>query len=491
MLKDRMIVGALVGAALVGWCAESALALRVCTYNLLQYNGSGSSSRTAYFQDILNEIQPDILVAQEVTSITAANYFKDQVLNGAGGPGGYSRASFHDSGTGLSNACFYRSAVVSYVGYTWVPTSPRDTDRWMFRPFGYSSSAADFYIYSMHLHSSDAGSRETQTETVRTHANNLPSNTHFLYVGDFNIDSSSEASYQNLVGSQADNDGLAWDPLFAPGPWHDNGSFDWLHTQSTYDDDDPGPPGGAGGGLDDRFDFQLASSALIVSEGMDYVTGSYRAFGNDGNHFNNDITDPPEIPEGAAIATALHGASDHLPVRADYQVHAVIVADELIDFGTVVQGTPAEEMLTVANDGDLALFTYVDDLDYSMGASAGFTAPAGSFSVEADEPADQQVIEMDTSTVGPKSGTVTVSSDDPDTPEFVVQLTGEVISGGPIFPFDDDGDGDVDLNDYQGFNTCLLGPGGGAVSPCDNHDSDTDNDVDLEDFMQFQLHFTG
>jgi len=491
MLRDRVIVLAMAGLVFVGLCAESAMALRVCTYNLLQYNGSGSSSRTAHYQAILNEIQPDILVVQEVTSLAAANYFEYPVLNGAGGPGGYTRAAFHDSGTGLSNACFYRSTVVSFEGYSWLSTSPRDTDRWMFRPVGYTSSATNFYIYSMHLHASDSGSRETQTNIVRTNANGLPSGTHFLYVGDFNIDSSSENSYQNLIGSQADNDGMAWDPLDAAGTWHNNASFAWLHTQSTYNNDDPGPPGGAGGGLDDRFDFQLASVALFVNEGMDYMNGSYRAYGNDGAHFNDDITDPPVIPEGSAIATALLNASDHLPVRADYQVHALIAADALIDFGTVVQGTPAEEILTVSNDGDLALFVYVDDLDYSMSASAGFTAPGGSYSADAGDAGDEHVIEMDTSTVGSMNGTVTISSDDPDQPEFVVQLTGEVIPAGPIFPFDDDGDGDVDLSDYSGFNACLLGPGGGASPPCDNHDFDTDNDVDLEDFMQFQLHFTG
>ncbi len=61
----------------------------------------------------------------------------------------------------------------------------------------------------------------------------------------------------------------------------------------------------------------------------------------------------------------------------------------------------------------------------------------------------------------------------------------------PIFPFDDDGDGDVDQADFDVFAGCLTGPDfGGPLAPaCQNQDADQDGDVDLADFAAFQNAF--
>jgi len=48
-------------------------------------------------------------------------------------------------------------------------------------------------------------------------------------------------------------------------------------------------------------------------------------------------------------------------------------------------------------------------------------------------------------------------------------------------------DGDVDLNDYADFESCLAGPGGGLAAGCGCADLDCDNDVDLADFAGFQV----
>ncbi|MCP4592028.1 MAG: D-alanyl-D-alanine carboxypeptidase/D-alanyl-D-alanine-endopeptidase [bacterium] len=60
-----------------------------------------------------------------------------------------------------------------------------------------------------------------------------------------------------------------------------------------------------------------------------------------------------------------------------------------------------------------------------------------------------------------------------------------------IGPGDCDRDGDVDLTDFAGFESGLLGPGGGLGAGCDCFDSDIDEDVDLFDFAEFQVNFTG
>src|SRR5690606_10368596 len=129
-----------------------------------------------------------------------------------------------------------------------------------------------------------------------------------------------EDAYFNFIESQADNDGQAWDPLNPNGlsqNWSSNSTFAAFHTQSPHNNSSGAPPGAISGGLDDRFDFLLISSSLHDDVGQDYIPNSYKAYGNDGNHFNDDINDPPMIPEGSTIANALHAASDHLPVYLD------------------------------------------------------------------------------------------------------------------------------------------------------------------------------
>jgi hypothetical protein len=70
------------------------------------------------------------------------------------------------------------------------------------------------------------------------------------------------------------------------------------------------------------------------------------------------------------------------------------------------------------------------------------------------------------------------------------RLTVETVCRVPSFPepFDVDEDGDVDLDDYADFASCLTGPGAGVAPACrDLHDADGDGDVDLIDFGLFQL----
>jgi outer membrane protein assembly factor BamB len=56
-------------------------------------------------------------------------------------------------------------------------------------------------------------------------------------------------------------------------------------------------------------------------------------------------------------------------------------------------------------------------------------------------------------------------------------------------PFDCDGDGDVDLDNFVELAACLEGPGGGLESDCDCYDFDDSGDVDLIDFAAFQEAF--
>lgn len=289
--------------------------IKIMDWNILNYQ----SGRENDFKTVINAVLPDVIICQEVNGTTGRTNFLNNILNGAGGPGGFASANFTD-GFDTDNALYYRTSRITFnpVDYTTVSTSPRITDRWKIGVVGYSSPDTHIYIYSMHLKAGSTPQDQTDrllaAQAIRAHANNLPAGANIILAGDFNIQSSSEGSYVEFTGSQGDNDGRVFDPINRPGTWNLNPSFASIHTQSPHQNNAGAPPGATNGGLDDRFDFMLCSSALLDGLGTTYKIGSYRAYGNDGNHFNNDINDPPTIPEGAAIANALHAASDHLPV---------------------------------------------------------------------------------------------------------------------------------------------------------------------------------
>ena len=106
-----------------------------------------------------------------------------------------------------------------------------------------------------------------------------------IYAGDFNVYNSYESCYQKLLSA---GNGQAFDPIEQPGYWHDGNGYRAVHTQaplaSTYG-------GLVGGGMDDRFDFQLVTGELLDDEGLAYIDGSYHALGNNGTHrLNSDIS---------------------------------------------------------------------------------------------------------------------------------------------------------------------------------------------------------
>ena len=341
--------------AVVAFTADSAWAVKIATYNLLNY----SSGRTTEFKTILNVMQADVLVAQELTGQTAVNYFLTNVLNATDGPGGYAAATFQLTPGDTGNALFYRTATITYAGpsdHIVLSTSPRYTDRWK---LGMVGGSVSFYVYSMHLKAGDttpdADSRTVQCTAVRTNTNALPAGTAFILCGDFNLYNSAEAAYQQLIGSQSNNNGRAFDPINTPGAWHSDYSYRTIHTQSPCLGTDPNNPcvsGATGGGMDDRFDFVLISSALQDDQGLDYVSGSYKAFGNDGQHFNMDINALPVIPEGTAVANALHSAADHLPVALELTAPPLLTVPGSLFFGTIIVGASSpdnEKTLHVQN----------------------------------------------------------------------------------------------------------------------------------------------
>ncbi|MEC8839854.1 MAG: endonuclease/exonuclease/phosphatase family protein, partial [Candidatus Neomarinimicrobiota bacterium] len=284
----------------------------ILTYNLLNYNDE--DDREPHYQLIINEIQPDIIVCQEVIADNGFNHFLSDVLNIAQ-PNEWMGADFTNQSASIDIALFYRHDVFSFISTSLVSTAQstgaRDVVEWAME---HNDSGVQFNVYGVHLKASsnppNPQTRLAEATILRDYLNDLPTGSHFLVAGDFNIysnSSSSEPAFDMLTGEGNDDDGRLFDPIDRIGHWHNNSSFADVHTQS--------PRGGSYGGMDDRFDWIFASfSVMEESYEMTYVETSYIVLGNDGAHFNQAINSGTNSAVSEEMADALHAASDHLPV---------------------------------------------------------------------------------------------------------------------------------------------------------------------------------
>jgi len=415
---------------LLALAASPAFALRVVDYNLLNYDNL-ASTRDPAFRTIFTVIDTaDVLAVQEVQDQSAAQNFLNNVLNVVQ-PGQWALAPFfNDPDQSFNQGLYYRPAAVSVTLADTLGSAPRDIAYYTLLPSGYVSSAASITLFVVHLkagaNSSDLATRLEETTRLRAFMNTFPAGTNMAVLGDYNVRSSAETNYQRLVESQADNDGRVQDPINMPGTWYNTGSFAPIHTQSTRLTNDDPNDGGATGGMDDRFDQILPTYSLADGEGLDQLPSTYKAFGNDGLHFNMDINASPTIPEGQTVADALHRASDHLPVILEFQVPAKLDATIVPEYGTVVVDVILAHDLTVSNDAVVP----ADELDYSLSAAGGFSVAPGPYQVEAGVPGNVHSIPLDTSTAGQKVGNVIITSDDVDHPVSVIGLTATVVRHG-------------------------------------------------------------
>ena len=287
------------------------------TYNLLNYENE--NDREDDYVTVLEYVQPDIIIAEEVTGQTGYNHFLSDVLD-VFESGAWSGATFINQSASIDIALFYRHDVFSFISTDLVNTAQssglRDVVEWVME---HNDSGVQFNVYGVHFKASSGGSnpqtRLTEATILRDYLNDLPTGSHFIVAGDFNIysnSSSSEPAFEMLTGAGSDDDGQLFDPVDRIGHWHNNSSYSDVHTQS--------PRSGSYGGMDDRFDWIFVSEAVLnETYEMNYVENTYWAVGNDGNHFNQAINNGNNTSVNDAMADALHDASDHLPVIATFQ----------------------------------------------------------------------------------------------------------------------------------------------------------------------------
>lgn len=286
-------------------------AVKVVSWNTLNFPGSTGAVREAHFRTVMDKLNPDVLIVQEMTSQAAVNQFLSRVMNSTS-PGKYAAAGFTD-GPDSDNAMFYKKSTIAYLARRQITTDLRDISVYRVRIISGLGLNTEFRICSVHFKSgtssSDKVQREYEANILRNYLNSLSSASVFLVCGDFNAYTSSDPSFVELTENRTDNDGRCKDPINKVGTWHDNSTYAKYHTQSSRATQFGG---GASGGLDDRFDFILVPYTNRAS--LVYKSSSYKAYGNDGLHFNKSVNSGTNTAVGTALANALYQASDHLPV---------------------------------------------------------------------------------------------------------------------------------------------------------------------------------
>ena len=296
--------------------------LKIMYYNLLTFPQT-QPDRIDTLKKITNYIQPDVFVVNELNSFSGGVQILNNALN-VGGIQYYSSAVFYD-GPDTDNLLFYNSNKLGLVSQFQIPTALRDISEYVLYykdpNLSITQDTTYLYFYSVHL---KAGSQQSEMALRYLEAQELNSylvsnnRTNNLFVGgDFNIyDNSEQACQEVLNGGNV----TLVDPVNKMGSWHNNIGYQSYHTQSTRSNTG-GYGGGSSGGMDDRFDFIFVSPDIMSgSSGVEYVDNSYKAIGQDGQHFNGNINIPANNSVPADIVSALFYMSDHLPVRMEVSI---------------------------------------------------------------------------------------------------------------------------------------------------------------------------
>lgn len=305
--------------------------VRIVSYNLLNFpNGRtdcGSSNvnlpnRADSLRKIMQYLKPDILAGCEIQTQAGCDSVLNRALN-VFGTTDYQRAQWavNSFGGDLQNMLFYNSEKLVLKEQRTIQTSPRDINQYILyvkdATLPQHHDTCFIEVFMCHLKagsaSADQADRAAQTQMLRTVLDSRPQGRHLFVCGDLNTYRSSEVCYQNLVSGGAN---FLRDPLNMPGNWTSNSSFAAIHTQS------PRASGstdcGVTGGLDDRFDHILVSQNVMDGTNqLQYNTNSYKAIGNDGNHYNQSILAGTNSQYPDSVVRALYYSSDHLPVKMD------------------------------------------------------------------------------------------------------------------------------------------------------------------------------
>ncbi len=323
---------------------------KVATYNVLRFpnddnttSGGTNADRLAAFQMIMEDLNPDIIILQELRTVTGANNLLN-ALNTSNLNKTFARtpnAPDSNFGTG-GNILFYNTALFTFVSENGIPRTNiaiadngtqvqavRSTDIYRLNVTDPTNPAISTPIYfaSAHLkagnsnHNSDPSlipdddRRSLGAQDIMDYIQqNLSDDDNVIIVGDMNFQDENEPGYIDFMSNPAYTS-LFTDPL---GPWtRDSQSSVTKFTQSTRIISGVVGNGGAGGGLCDRFDFLLFNDDINSgNSGIAYENGSMEIFGN-----TNIAVNQSALNSTHPLRLQLYNFSDHFPVAAEFTLN--------------------------------------------------------------------------------------------------------------------------------------------------------------------------
>lgn len=332
--------------------AQSTQRIKVMTYNLLNYRNStswcdgtnnSSSQKDTYLETIVNYVNPHVLVCQELgaNSGVPTDRILTNVLN-VGSTSHWAKASYTNNGfSDLVNAAFYDTRYVELYSQSHITQDANnsalvrvvDFYRFYYKDSllgGLDPDTVFFTVVGVHLKAggstSDENQRNAAALAIMQYIQNSVVDDNVVLCGDLNINSGNSTAFQHFIDYSVVGMRL-YDPLNETGNWYNDYGARYLHTQSTRTSNTNNGCF-SGGGLDDRYDHILVSDEILNgAEGIEYVSNSFTVIGNDGQHFNGDITDGVNVSVPANVLTALHGMSDHLPVTVELDLRKQSVGE--------------------------------------------------------------------------------------------------------------------------------------------------------------------
>lgn len=334
--------------------------IKTMFYNVLWFPEL-NPNRIDLLQEVLQDYEPDIFMVCELQSQEGADAILNIGLNGDGNSN-FSAAPYFENQSGggnLQQALFYRNDMFVLENTEIINTPVRDINKYtlLLNTANQDTNPIRIYAYVTHLKSSQGGANQqlrlSMVEAFVNDTQQLEEDAYVLFAGDFNIYTSTEPAYLEIL-DQTNNIVMA-DPINTPGAWNNNEDFTAVHTQSTRTSSS-GFGGGAGGGLDDRFDFIMVSQNMMTDSNLGYKADSYKAYGNNGNCYNNDIND---INCGGVynqvIRDALYNMSDHLPVvmelETDQEIVLLNVPQNSVPQPFSLKNTLVSDIITIYNPG--------------------------------------------------------------------------------------------------------------------------------------------
>ncbi|MFC5195925.1 endonuclease/exonuclease/phosphatase family protein [Bizionia hallyeonensis] len=320
----------------------SQASFNVMFYNILNFPSENAvPNRIAHLEVILDDYRPDIFMVCELNNEFGANSILQMIQERINND--FEMATFQtntsDDTIGnqndLQNLIYYDGSKFTLESQTIVPTIYRDFNHYRLKLNTVNQDTNPLYLDAIvcHLKASNGtqnqASRLQMVNDLTTYLGGLPTNSNVLLAGDFNVYTSSEPAFLELIDTT--NPITFVDPANSMGSWHNNTNYVNVFTQSTRTQTGFG---GSNGGFDDRFDFIMTSENMITNSDLYYSPNSYQVYGNNGNVpcYNKSIIDSEcaGAKFSVSIREALYYFSDHLPVTLKISTNATLSIPEFI-----------------------------------------------------------------------------------------------------------------------------------------------------------------